>query len=31
MAYRTWDKMPAEKRDALLERGDALLANLENL
>ena len=31
MAYRTWDKMPAEKQDALLERGDAVLANLETL
>ncbi|MBL6646061.1 MAG: cryptochrome/photolyase family protein [Flavobacteriales bacterium] len=31
MAYRTWDKMPAEKQQALLDRGDAVLANLENL
>ena len=31
MAYRPWDKMPAEKQEALLERGDAVLANLENL
>ncbi len=31
MAYRTWDKMAPEKREALLERGDAVLANLENL
>lgn len=31
MAYRTWDKMPADKQKALLDRGDAVLANLENL
>ena len=31
MAYRTWDKMPPEKQDALLKRGDAVLANLETL
>ena len=31
MAYRTWDKMAPDKKDALLTRGDAVLANLENL
>lgn len=31
MAYRTWDKMPAEKQQALLDRGDAVLSNLETL
>ena len=31
MVYRTWDKMPAPQQQALLDRGDALLANLEQL
>ena len=31
MVYRTWDKMPAPQQQALLDRGDAVLANLESL
>ena len=31
MVYRTWDKMPASQQQALLDRGDAVLANLESL
>ena len=31
MVYRTWDKMPDAQQQALLDRGDAVLANLENL
>lgn len=31
MTYRTWDKMPASTRQALLEKGDELLANIESL
>ncbi|MBL7951748.1 MAG: cryptochrome/photolyase family protein [Flavobacteriales bacterium] len=31
MAYRTWDKMPAATRQALLDKGDALLAQLDAL
>lgn len=31
MAYRTWDKMPGATRQALLDKGDALLANIEDL
>ena len=31
MVYRTWDKMPALQQQALLDRGDAVLANLESL
>jgi len=31
MVYRTWDKMPPTKQQALLDRGDAVLANLEHL
>jgi deoxyribodipyrimidine photolyase-related protein len=31
MVYRTWDKMDAATRKALLEHGDALLANIDQL
>ena len=31
MTYRTWDKMPAATRKALLDKGDELLANLDAL
>ena len=31
MAYRVWDKMSGEQQDAVLQRGDYLLANLEDL
>ena len=31
MVYRTWDKMPASQQQALLQRGDEVLANLEQL
>ncbi len=31
MVYRTWDKMQPAQQQALLDRGDAVLANLENL
>ena len=31
MVYRTWDKMPQAQQQALLDRGDAVLANLEHL
>jgi deoxyribodipyrimidine photolyase-related protein len=31
MVYRTWDKMHAPQQQALLDRGDAVLANLEFL
>ena len=31
MVYRTWDKMDAATRKALLEHGDAVLANIEQL
>lgn len=31
MMYRTWDKMSADKQDALLKKGDSILSNLENL
>ena len=31
MVYRTWDKMPDAQQQALLDRGDAVLANLEHL
>jgi deoxyribodipyrimidine photolyase-like uncharacterized protein len=31
MPYRTWDRMPAATRQALLDKGDALLAQLETL
>jgi deoxyribodipyrimidine photolyase-related protein len=31
MVYRTWDKMTPEKQQALLDRGDHVLDNLETL
>ena len=31
MVYRTWDKMDPAKQQALLDRGDAVLHNLEQL
>jgi deoxyribodipyrimidine photolyase-related protein len=31
MTYRTWDKMPASARQALLDKGDELLAHIEDL
>jgi hypothetical protein len=31
MVYRTWDKMQPAQQQALLDRGDAVLANLETL
>lgn len=31
MVYRTWEKMPAATRKALLDKGDELLANLDML
>lgn len=31
MPYRTWDKMPATTRQALLDKGDELLKNIEEL
>lgn len=31
MTYRTWDKMSADTRQALLDKGDELLANIEDL
>ncbi len=31
MTYRTWDRMPMATRQALLDRGDALLANINDL
>lgn len=31
MVYRTWDKMPTSQQEALLDRGESVLANLENL
>ena len=31
MTYRTWDKMPAATRQALLDKGDELLAHIEEL
>lgn len=31
MTYRTWFKMPAATRQALLDKGDALLANIDDL
>jgi deoxyribodipyrimidine photolyase-related protein len=31
MAYRTWDKMPAATRQALLDKGDAILSTIEDL
>ena len=31
MVYRTWDKMPPAQQQALLDRGDSVLANLEHL
>ena len=30
MVYRTWDKMQPAQQQALLDRGDVVLANLEN-
>jgi len=31
MPYRTWDKMPAATRQALLDKGDDLLKHIEEL
>jgi deoxyribodipyrimidine photolyase-like uncharacterized protein len=31
MTYRTWDRMPAATRQALLDKGDALLDSINEL